>query len=239
MPTLFIVSTPIGNLQDISPRAIETLRNVHTILAEDTRHTRHLLSHFGIHTPALSFHAHSDAGRLQHVLNILANSDVALVSDAGTPGISDPGERLIQEAIKHGVRVSPVPGASAMVLALIACGFPIEQFVFLGFLPRKPGEQKRLIAEHLQRHCPLVVYEAAPRLVKTLRQLEEELRSCELCVAREMTKKFEEFVRGDYNTVIAQLANRTLKGEITLVINPTQPTHGPRQRPDRAPKKHR
>ncbi len=219
MSTLFVVSTPIGNLEDISPRALQTLRDVDTILAEDTRHVRILLSHYQIHTPVISYHQHSDDTKLQQILSMLQAHSLALVSDAGTPGISDPGDRLIAAAIAQGTRVSPVPGASAVVLALIASGFDLSRYVFLGFLPRKAGAQNRALQEQLPKHCPIVVYESSERIVKTLQNLETTIGKFELCVGREITKKFEEFVRGSYNNVLERLQAKKPRGEFTLIIN--------------------
>jgi len=219
--TLYIVSTPIGNLEDISPRALITLRTVQTIVAEDTRHTRRLLSHFDIHTPLLSYHQHSKLSRLDHILALLQTQDVALVSDAGTPAISDPGDQLIAAAVAQGVEIIPVPGASAVSLVLAAAGVDMHRFVFIGFLPRKGGKQRELIAAELKRLCPLVIYESPYRLVKTLVNLAPLIDGMQLVVGRELTKRFEEFIRGDYNSVVKQLENKKLKGEITLIISPT------------------
>jgi 16S rRNA (cytidine1402-2'-O)-methyltransferase len=220
--TLFVVSTPIGNLEDISPRALDTLGRVHTILAEDTRHTRRLLNHFDIHTPLLSYHQHSKLSRLDHILHLLAHHDLALVSDAGTPAISDPGDQLIAAAVAQGVEIVPIPGASAVSLMVAAGGIDMHRFVFLGFLPRKGGKQRELIAAELKRGCPLVVYESPYRLLKTLENLKPLLGRAQLAVGRELTKRFEEFIRGDYNSVVKQLTNTKLKGEIALIISPHQ-----------------
>ncbi|HNT29675.1 MAG TPA: 16S rRNA (cytidine(1402)-2'-O)-methyltransferase [bacterium] len=216
---LYIVSTPIGNLEDISPRAIETLKSVHTILAEDTRHTRKLCSHYDIHTPLVSFHAHSSSDKAQSIIELLKEQDVALVSDAGTPGISDPGAELISKAIEAGITVSPIPGASAVTAALICTGFDLSRFVFLGYLPQKAGKQQKLIEKNLLRRCPIIMYESPHRIIKTLENLEPQLQRKQLVIARELTKKFEEFIRGDYSQVMSQIKKNPPRGEMTVIIN--------------------
>ncbi len=215
---LYIVSTPIGNLGDISPRAIDTLKNVHTILAEDTRHTRKLCSHYDIHTPIQSYHAHSQLYRVDQIVEQLNEHDLALVSDAGTPGISDPGSLLIAKAIEAGIEVSPIPGASAVLAALICTGFDLSRFVFLGFLPQKKSHQIRLIEEHLKRKCPIILYESPYRVISVLTTLEPTLKNRRIVVGRELTKMFEEFVRGTTAEVLAHFKKKTPKGEFVIII---------------------
>lgn len=216
--TLYIVSTPIGNLADISPRALDCLRSVHTILAEDTRHTRKLLSHYDIHTPLLSYHQHSKITRLDEILSLLKMYDLALVSDAGTPGISDPGAPLIAAAIAQNVPVNAIPGASAVTTALTISGFQIDQFLFLGFLPRRKSRQQALVKDAMSRRCPLVFYESPFRLESTLVNLREIIGSKSVMVARELTKQFESTLRGNVDSVIEQVKSMPKKGEIVVVM---------------------
>ncbi|OIP98444.1 16S rRNA (cytidine(1402)-2'-O)-methyltransferase [Candidatus Wirthbacteria bacterium CG2_30_54_11] len=216
---LFVVSTPIGNLKDISPRAIQTLKDVHLILAEDTRHTRQLCSHFDIHTPIQSYHAHSKLERVEQIVEKLREHDLALVSDAGTPGISDPGSLLIAKAVEAGIEVSPIPGASAVLASIICTGFDLSRFVFLGFLPQKKSHQIRLIEEHLPRKCPLILYESPYRVVSMLTTLEPVLNKREIVIGRELTKKFEEFVRGTASELLIHFKKKPPKGEFVVVIN--------------------
>lgn len=224
---LYIVSTPIGNLEDISPRALEVLRSVGTILAEDTRQTKKLLFHYEIRNTLKSYHQHSSEQKLDAILDGLAQQDMALVSDAGTPGISDPGEKLITRAIARGYTVSPVPGASALSLALVASGVDPNRFVFLGFLPRRKGRQLAMLEAALTRRCPVVFYDSPHRVAKTLETLQPAIGMANIVVARELTKKFEGFVRGDYNAVQQALAKIPRKGELTVIIDPPRSKHVP------------
>ncbi len=216
MPTLmpgrlFVVATPIGNLGDLSPRAIETLRAVSVIACEDTRHTRGLLEKFGIPTGTVSLPAFAEGQRAGPILDrLLAGADVALVTDAGTPAISDPGEKLVLEAVAAGITVVPIPGPAAFVAALSAAGLPTGRFHFLGFLPRQVSEARAMIDEVAQLSATLVLYESPRRLVETLRSLSEWLGPRRAVVARELTKLHEEFARG----TLLELADRYAVGEV-------------------------
>lgn len=218
MGTLFIVATPIGNLQDLSPRAIETLRNVALIAAEDTRHTRRLLTHFEIATPLVSYHAFNERSRESRILSALAEGDVALVSDAGTPGISDPGQALVAAALDGGHVVSPIPGPSSLAAAVSASGLVDGPMVFLGFLPRQQGERRRIIARASATGFALVLFESPQRVVETLAELQTALgdRSAVLC--RELTKRFEEIQRGTLSRLAEKYREIELRGECVVVI---------------------
>ncbi|MDH5510829.1 MAG: 16S rRNA (cytidine(1402)-2'-O)-methyltransferase [Nitrospinota bacterium] len=219
---LYLVATPVGNLADITQRAIDTLSSVDIVAAEDTRHSRTLLARHEIKVKRLeSYHAHNlDSRTGQLVRHLLDGKSVALISDAGTPGISDPGSALVRAAVEAGVTVCPIPGASAPVLALTASGFPSHRFVYEGFLPRKKG-RRRLIDSWKEEPRTVVFFESGLRLVKTLEQIASALGPRKVCVAREMTKKFEEFLRGDIGEVIEELSRRGgVKGEVTVVLAP-------------------
>lgn len=219
---LSIVATPIGNLEDITYRAVQTLREAAVIACEDTRHTRKLLTHFDIRTPTLSLHEHNEAARTQELLTRLeAGESVALVSDAGTPLISDPGFRLVREAAARGIRVSPVPGASALLAALAGAGLPTDAFRFCGFLPRKQGERRRLLESLAAETATLIFYEAPHRVLESLADIAAARRDPEVAAARELTKMHEEFIRGKASEVHAVLAARDMvRGEFTLVVGP-------------------
>jgi 16S rRNA (cytidine1402-2'-O)-methyltransferase len=208
---LYVVATPIGNLGDLSPRAIDTLKAVALIACEDTRHTRGLLEKFGIATPTVSLPAFAEGQRAGAILDRLnAGSDVALVTDAGTPAISDPGEKLVLEAVAAGVTVIPIPGPAAFVAALSAGGLPTGRFHFLGFLPRQVSEARAMIDEVAQLSATLVLYESPRRLVETLRTLADWLGPRRAVVARELTKLHEELARG----TLSELADRYSVGEV-------------------------
>jgi 16S rRNA (cytidine1402-2'-O)-methyltransferase len=196
MGTLYLVATPIGNLEDITLRALRLLREADLIAAEDTRHTGRLLAHYGIHTPQISYHEHNKLTRLDTVLQALETGNVALVSDAGTPGLSDPGYELVRTAIAHGFTVVPIPGPSALTAALVASGLPSDAFVYLGFLPRRQNDRRRLLHELCDERRTLVAFETAPRLAATLQDIEEILGERGIVVARELTKLYEEIWRG-------------------------------------------
>ncbi len=217
---LYIVSTPIGNLGDLSPRAVETLKSVAVVLAEDTRHSRPLLQRFEVETPLLSYHEHNEARTADaHVARMVAGESMALISDAGTPLLSDPGARLVAAAIAAGVRVVPIPGASALLSALVASGISAARFTFFGFLERKGAERTSALAEIASLSHTAVLYEAAPRVAATLRDL-----SAVGCgaragvVARELTKQFEEVRRGTLNELAAYYDDTPPRGEVVLVI---------------------
>lgn len=218
MGTLYVVATPIGNLEDITLRALAVLREVALVLAEDTRHTRVLLGRHGIAKTPLSLHAHNEAARAQQVLAALAGGqDVALVSDAGTPLVSDPGERLVARAIADGHRVVPVPGPSAVLAALIASGLPAEAFTFVGFLPRRAGERARRLAALCARPETLVLFESPRRVGALLAELAAAFGERRACLARELTKLHEEAARGTLGELAARFAEGA-RGEVTLVV---------------------
>jgi 16S rRNA (cytidine1402-2'-O)-methyltransferase len=216
---LFVVATPIGNLGDLSPRAVDVLREVKLIAAEDTRHTRTLLEKFGIGTPTASLPAFAEGQRAGAILDRLAQGDdVALVTDAGTPAISDPGERLVVEAVSAGVTVIPVPGPAAFVAALSAGGLPTGRFHFLGFLPRQQSEAKGMIDEVQGLSATLVLYESPRRLVDTLRSLAQWLGPRRAVVARELTKLHEEFARGTLSELADRYAAGEVLGEVVVLV---------------------
>jgi 16S rRNA (cytidine1402-2'-O)-methyltransferase len=217
--TLFVVATPIGNLEDLSARALRVLRSVQVIAAEDTRHTAHLLQHFGLTTPLTSLHEHNEATKSAALLQRLQEGDdVAVVSDAGTPGISDPGQQLVREAHLRGIRVEPVPGPSAVAAAVSACGFAGDGFVFLGFPPTKPSDRREWIGRlrASARIVPVAVfYEAPHRVQTTLAELAREFPDVEVLVARELTKVHEDIRYGQ----LANLVEAAPRGEYTIVVN--------------------
>jgi 16S rRNA (cytidine1402-2'-O)-methyltransferase len=218
--TLYLVATPIGNLEDVTLRALRVLKEADLIACEDTRQTRKLLDHYGIAKPVLSYHEHNEAGRARQLAGQLAaGARIALVSDAGMPLVSDPGYRLVQEAIAAGVKVEPVPGPSALLTALAASGLPTDAFHFGGFLPAKTGQRRRTLEALSGEEATLIFYEAPHRILETLKALEETLGPRPVVVARELTKLHEEFLRGTAAEVRATLAARgSVKGEITLLI---------------------
>ena len=218
MGILYVVATPIGNLEDFSPRAARVLREVALIAAEDTRHSRRLLAHFGIDTPTVSYHEHNQRARRGRILEALATSDVALITDAGTPAISDPGADLVTAALAAGYRVSPVPGPSALAAAVSASGLIDGPFFVLGFLPRVRGERQRLVARAATSEFPLVVFESAQRLERTLRELVEILGDRPVVMLRELTKIHEEVRTSSLSALQQWAANATPRGEIALVI---------------------
>lgn len=221
---LYVVATPIGNLGDITYRAVETLRNADRVACEDTRQTRKLLDHFGIATPMVSYHEHNEASRTEELLSLLEDGlSIALVSDAGTPLVSDPGYRLVCGAIGRGLQVVPVPGVSAVVAALSASGLPSDSFRFCGFFPRKQGERRTLLAQLAQDGVTLGFYEAPHRIVETLRDIEETLADPPVVLARELTKLHEEFLRGPASEVRAALERRdAIRGEMTVLIGKSE-----------------
>ncbi len=215
-----MVATPIGNLEDITHRAVRILREAGLIACEDTRQTRKLLDHYGIATPALSYHEHNEAARAEELVGKLEEGlNVALVSDAGMPGISDPGYRVIKLAIEHGITVVPVPGASALVAALVGSGLPTDAFEFHGFLPARSGRRRTELESFRNAAHTIVVYEAPHRIRETLKDIAGTLGpEHPVVIARELTKVHEEFIRGTAAEVLSQLSDREIKGEITLLI---------------------
>ena len=217
--TLFVVATPIGNLEDITLRALRVLREVDVIACEDTRRTRALLSHFDIHTPTLSYFEHNKLARGPQLLRRLAEGkSVALVTDAGTPGISDPGFLLVRDARAVGVPVVPVPGSSAVVAALSAAGVPADRFVFDGFPPVKPGRRLNRLTALRELETTIVLYESPHRILATLAAIGEVFGEREIVVARELTKQFEEIVRATPAAHRERLAAAGVRGEFTVVI---------------------
>lgn len=218
--TLYIVSTPIGNLGDLSGRAIETMRTVSAVLAEDTRHSRPLLEKFDVHAPLMAYHEHNEAKATPTLIaRLLAGDSFALISDAGTPLLSDPGARLVRAAIEAGVTVAPVPGASALLAALVGAGLPAERFTFFGFLARKGRERSEAVAEIASLRHTAVLYEAPPRVADTLADLiEAGAGDRQAVVARELTKQFEEFRRGTVRELFESYKEQAPRGEVVLVI---------------------
>lgn len=218
--TLYVVATPIGNLEDITYRAVRVLQETDLIACEDTRHTAKLLQHYGIDKPTVSYHEHNEASRAEELVAKLQQGlSVAQVSDAGMPGISDPGYRVITLAIERGIQVVPVPGASALVAALAASGLPTDSFQFLGFLPAKAGQRRTALESLRNAEQTSVVYEAPHRIAETMRDIVEILGpERQIVVARELTKVHEEFIRGTAAKLLARLEQGELKGEITLLI---------------------
>src|SRR6266498_4642569 len=216
---LYVVSTPIGNLGDITLRALDVLNSVDVIAAEDTRHSGMLLKHFEIKKPLLSYHEHNEAMRAAQLVDRLAaGEDVALITDAGTPALSDPGARLIRECIKGGLPFMIIPGPSSILVALVGSGFSTEKFCFRGFLPVKSGRRDRELLAAVNREETTIFFESPYRLTKTLAACIEIMPDRELFVARELTKKFEEFQRGTASQLLAHYQAHPLKGEIVLMI---------------------
>jgi len=218
MGTLYLVATPIGNLEDMTLRALRILKEVRLIAAEDTRTSRVLLQHFNIATPLTSYHEHNKLHKVEAIFEALALGDVALISDAGMPAISDPGYELVRLALARGVRVVPVPGASAVVTALVASGLPTDGFVYLGFLPRKDGDRRKFLESLKREPRTLIAYESPHRLIDALRDVRAILGERAVCVAREMTKHYEEFFRGTVSQALERFQSENPKGEITLVV---------------------
>ena len=219
--TLYLVATPIGNREDITLRALRVLKECDVVAAEDTRRTGQLLKHFGISKPLLSYFQFNEAKRSEEIIERLRRGDkVALVTDAGSPGISDPGERVVEAAIAAGFRVESVPGACALVAALTASGLPADEFHFIGFLPHKSGQRRKKL-EALKQTCgSLVLYESPYRIEKLLGELAEMFPERQVVLARELTKKFEEFLRGTPAKLLALTRQRSLRGEFVVVVGP-------------------
>lgn len=222
MGTLYVVGTPIGNLEDISLRALRVLRQVDLIAAEDTRTTRKLLAHYDIETPLTSYWEHSRMTKLDALLEALREKDVALVSEAGMPGLSDPGYELIRAAIERGVPVVPIPGPSALTAALVVSGLPTDSFLYLGFLPRQDGERRQLLASVAHERRTLVAFEAPHRLLASLADLKEVVGERRIAVARELTKVHEEVWRGSIGEALAHFEEKGPRGEFTLIIEGAQ-----------------
>jgi len=217
---LYVVSTPIGNLEDITFRALRILRESDLIACEDTRQTRKLLDHFGIAKPTVSYHEHNESARAGELVDrLLSGENIALVSDAGTPLVSDPGYRVVVAAIAAGITVTPIPGPSAALAALSASGLAPDSFRFCGFLPAKTTQRKKLLEELKRETCTLIFYEAPHRILDALDDIAAVLGPREVVIARELTKLHEEFLRGPAPDIRARLAERpVIRGEITILI---------------------
>ena len=220
--TLYIVATPIGNLEDITLRALRVLKEADLVAAEDTRHSRALLAHFEIGTPLIAYHQHSEAGRTENLIHRLAEEGqtIALVTDAGTPGVSDPGVELVRAALAAGISVVPIPGASAALCALVGSGLPPSRFAFEGFLPRtKSSRRSKLAALARTETRTLIFYESPQRIAETLKEMAAAFGpERPAAVGRELTKKFEEFVRGSLAEIAAHFERTAARGEITVVV---------------------
>jgi 16S rRNA (cytidine1402-2'-O)-methyltransferase len=216
--TLYIVSTPIGNLEDITYRAVSVLSTVDLIAAEDTRTSSILLKHYNIHKPLISYYSYNEVQRTPELILKMKNgTSIALVSDAGTPGISDPAYRVIRAALDEHINVVAIPGASAVLPALIVSGLPSDRFVFEGFLPLKKGRKTKL-KQLATEERTVVLYESPHRILKTLRELQEYFGDRQICVARELTKKFEEIIRGTISEAHSCFLSKSIKGEFVLVV---------------------
>src|SRR5437016_9040128 len=230
---LYIVGTPIGNLEDITFRALRTLKEADVIACEDTRRTQKLLNHYSIRTPTISYHEHNEMTRAPElIIELEQGSHIALVSDAGMPVISDPGYRLVKLAVRHNIQVIPIPGASAFVAALAAAGLPVDKFRFLGFLPPKKGARQKALQEVKNSSKTLVFYEAPHRALETLSDVRKVLGDPPVVVAREVTKLYEEFLRGSASEVLERLKKKPVKGEITILVGLDAPAedNGPQGR---------
>lgn len=226
MGTLYVVATPIGNLQDFTPRAVETLRSVGLIAAEDTRHSGTLLKAFGIETRMISYHHHNRGQREERLLRELETSDVALISDAGTPGIADPGQEIVEAARRAGHRVVPIPGASSVAAAVSASGQVEGPFIFLGFLTRKGEERRAELGKAAASGWPLVIFESPVRLAATLTDLHAALGDREATVARELTKLHEELVTDRLGALADRFAGQDVRGELVIVVGPAAASDG-------------
>jgi 16S rRNA (cytidine1402-2'-O)-methyltransferase len=219
--TLYLVATPIGNLEDITLRALRVLKECDVVAAEDTRRTGQLLKHFGLSKPLLSYFQFNEARRSEEIIERLRRGEkIALVTDAGSPGISDPGERVVKAAIAAGFRVEAVPGACALVAGLTASGLPTDEFHFIGFLPHKSGQRRNKLESLKGFDGTLVLYESPYRIEKVLTELNEVFPERHVVLARELTKKFEEFLRGKPAELLERTKHRTLKGEFVVMIAP-------------------
>jgi 16S rRNA (cytidine1402-2'-O)-methyltransferase len=221
---LYLVGTPIGNLEDITLRALRILKEVDQIACEDTRHTQKLLTHYDIHKPLVSYHEHNELTRAPELVVALEQgARIALVSDAGMPLVSDPGHRLVALCLRHHVPVVPIPGPSALLVSLSASGLPNEEFLFAGFLPARSGERRRALERLRIEDRTIILYEAPHRVAECIADAREVLGNRSACIAREVTKLHEEFCRGKLSELAASLAERPARGEITLLIGPEAP----------------
>jgi 16S rRNA (cytidine1402-2'-O)-methyltransferase len=218
MGTLYLVATPIGNLEDMSPRAVRVLKEAVLIAAEDTRHTGKLLKHFEIETPITSYFEHNKLNKLDFILEKLSTGDVALVSDAGSPAINDPGYELVKAALASHHNVKPIPGPSAPITALTVSGLPTDSFLYLGYLPHKTSERHARLEEVDSQPYTLILLESPYRIVEALEDILSILGNRKICIAREMTKMFEEYWRGDVSAGLEYFKSRPARGEFTIVV---------------------
>jgi 16S rRNA (cytidine1402-2'-O)-methyltransferase len=224
MSKLFVVATPIGNLEDITLRAIRILSEVDLIAAEDTRKTRILLAKYNINTPMTSYHKFNLNEKTEKLKNLLrSGKNIALVSNAGMPGISDPGYEIIRASLDQNIRVEPIPGPSAAITALAVSGLPADEFVFAGFLPKKPGKKAKKLKELAAENRTIIIYESPFRVVKTLKDILGAMGDRQIALCRELTKKFEEVMRGKVSALAGKLEGSRIKGEVVLIIAP--PSH--------------
>jgi 16S rRNA (cytidine1402-2'-O)-methyltransferase len=222
---LYIVGTPIGNLEDITLRALRILKEADIIACEDTRHTQKLLSHYNIAKTLISYHEHNEMTRSPELLiQLEQGAKIALVSDAGMPLVSDPGYRLVTLCVRHKIPVVPIPGPSAMLAALTAAGLPNEEFLFVGFLPQRTGERRRMLERLRIEERTMIFYEAPHRVAESVADAKEILGDRPACIAREVTKLHEEFLRGKLSQLAESLSERPARGEITLVVGPPEPS---------------
>ena len=226
MGTLYLVATPIGNLEDMSPRAVRILREAVLIAVEDTRHSGKLLKHFEIGTKLTSYFEHNKLDKLDYILSKLGEGDVAVISDAGTPAINDPGYELVKAALASGFDVRPVPGASASLAALSVSGLPTDSFLYLGYLPHKAGDRRKSLHQVANQTYTLIFLESPYRIVEALEDILSELGDRHICVAREMTKMFEEYWRGNVSGALAYFKSQPARGEFTLVVGGAEKTRG-------------
>ena len=216
--TLFLVATPIGNLEDITYRAVKVLNSVDLIAAEDTRKTKILLDHYNINKPMTSYYSYNEKARTPQLIEkLLAGQSIALVSDAGTPGISDPAFHIVQQALENGISIIPIPGPTAFISALIVSGLPTDRFVFEGFLPLKKGRKTKLESLKLESRT-IILYESPHRIRKTLTEIQNYFGNRNVVVARELTKKFEEIVRGPIQLILSELEKKEPRGEYVVII---------------------
>lgn len=216
---LYIIATPIGNLEDITFRAVDVLKNVDVIFCEDTREALKLLNHFDIKKPLISYYKDNEKRRLKKALELLLQGkDVALICDRGTPGVSDPAYLLVREAYRNNISVSPVPGPSALTAAMSVCGLPTDKIVFYGFLPRKKGKKKKVMEELKEREETIILYESVHRIKETLSFIKEIFPEREMTICRELTKKFEEIKTGTVSDIFDYYKDREMKGEFVIII---------------------
>jgi 16S rRNA (cytidine1402-2'-O)-methyltransferase len=216
---LYVVATPIGNLEDITLRALRILKEAHLIAAENTTHTKALCSHYGIRTRLTSYNQHNSSSKGRELIKILkSGSNVALVTSAGTPGISDPGSLLTAQAIDEGLMVSPIPGPSAAIAALSVCGLKVDRFVFLGFLPDKPGKRRKFLLDLQHESRTMVFYESPRRVASLLKEMLETFGDRNAAMLRELSKIYEEIKRGNISTLLAEMDEGRIKGEFTIIL---------------------